>query len=148
MWVCCKQRSLEAFRNQACPVEARFKTETCRLQICSQDSWQSKFSTEWNTVRGNLAYGRQRESWQINQNTTMWHDGESMLAMRTEILSFRFKISYNIECFYSLYIKGTRNEDLFLKYPHFNNLQNLNIGILLILFFSVIEVCFIVLGMY
>lgn len=50
-------------------------------------------------------------------------------------LSFCFKISYNIECFYSLYIKGTRNEDLFLKYPHFNNLQNLNIGILLILFF-------------
>lgn len=49
-------------------------------------------------------------------------------------LSFCFKISYNIECFYPLYIKGTKNGNLFLKYSHFSNLQNLNICILLIIF--------------
>lgn len=42
-----------------------FKTKTGSLQICGQDSWQSKCSIEWRAVRGNPACGRQLNGWQI-----------------------------------------------------------------------------------
>ena len=128
IWLYCKGRSLEAFWNQTFRIEyIRFKSKTGSLQNCSQDSWQSKFSTEWNTVRENLACGRQQDSWQIKADTPLCDMMGKVCSLWRQrfFLFFCFKMSYNIEYFYPLHMKRTRNGNLFLKCPHFNNLKNL-----------------------